>query len=251
MLLNYKALPWVFTPTIVILIIAGVYVEDYDNSPWTQFSVILAAISIAVAIAIFVIQTYQQGEIVEIIQKIDKAEKKEKDDNDEKREYYSKMLVRALGGIKEISENFPILIARNSEPKIIQEEWGRFKAPVERLSSLYVVGANIMDYTILDDIDLIRGTLAEQLDEEMDNKTLVPQIAYVTTLLNEVFLKKLKEKRLEVFKEDLQIIDKQIEFYKLEYKGSDKSEQGWDEYRKSIKSTYSRRYLYPGESDDI
>jgi len=69
----YKSLPWLFVPTIIILIIAGVYVEEYDNEPWSQFSVILASIAIALAVAIFAFQQIQSGKLQEILEDVHKS----------------------------------------------------------------------------------------------------------------------------------------------------------------------------------
>lgn len=242
----YRSLPWIFVPSIILLVVAGVYVEEYDDKPWTEFSVILASIGIAVALAVFAIQTFQQGEIAELLKKSKERKDAEIKDKKIKNEYYEKMLVRSLCGLREISLGFPVLVAQNNMAKI-REQWSRFKVPTERLYSLYVVGANIVDHVILDDVDSIRGSLADDLPEDVALETVVNLLSYPMNMLDALCTGRLKDRRLEVYKEDVQSLLDQVKSAKSNPKFVPDSESALNMYRNSVLRTYARRYLYPDE----
>ena len=242
----YRSLPWIFVPTIILLVIAGVYVEAYDDNPWTEFSVILASIGIAVALAVFAIQTFQQGELAEILRGSKDRDEREDHDKNIKNEYYEKMIVRTLCGIREISLGFPILVANNDVAQM-RQQWSRFKVPTERLYSLYVVGANVVDHVILDDVDSIRGSLADDLPEDVALETIVNLLSYPMGMLDSLCLGRLKDRRIEVYNEDVQSIRDQIESAKSNPDFKPESETSLNLYRDSILRIYARRYVYPGE----
>lgn len=246
----YRSLPWVFVPTIILLVIAGVYVESYDDDPWTEFGVILASIGIALALAIFVIQTHQQGELTDILRKSDERDNREEKDKNTKNDYYEKMIVRALGGIKEISLRITGHIAKN-DVDAIHKEWSKFKIPSERLSSLYLVGANVVHHTILDDMDLIRGSLIDDLPEDAKLETIVNLLSYPMKILDSLFMIRLKDRRIEVYKEDVRSLEDQINSVKSNSDFNLESEASWNLYHNSVLKNYARRYLYPGESTDV
>jgi len=206
----YRYLPWLFVPPIIILIIAGAYVESYDDEPWTQFSVILAAISIGVAVGIFVFQSYQQGEIAELITKGNDRDDREDKERRRKRDYYEKQYIHALTGVREQILKINGLVAKDKRvSKNMKKEWEKFKMPAERLEFLNLVSTDIMEHEIVDDIDLVKGSLKADIPDELGSVTLL--LAEMARVLDPLLLEKLKDRRLEVLKEQLDHLNEQVD----------------------------------------
>jgi hypothetical protein len=205
--MTHKALPWLFLPTLIALGVSFGFADEYDHEPWTELGVILAFIGIGLSISIFAFQSIQQAKLESVIKQIDGYNQKIETEKAEKKTYVEKMIVTALVTTRQqVRKISKILFKANTVSQDVIEEWNRLLIPAERFDTLISLGVNVVNHEVLDDVDLIRGSLRDK--PRMDLAGLTEQLGQIESIINSLLADKLNDARLLALEESLARIKK-------------------------------------------
>jgi len=126
---------------------------------------------------------------------------------EDKRIYIEKMLVITLARTREqIRKTNETLLSENGVTESVIAEWEKLKISAERLETLTVMGADSVNHEILDDADLVRGTILGGPSSTFDG--FVGRLGQIEQIINELLSVKLNSIRKIVLNESLEHIQK-------------------------------------------
>ncbi|MEM3065493.1 MAG: hypothetical protein QW177_09015 [Candidatus Nitrosotenuis sp.] len=135
-----------------------------------------------------------------------KRQYREREKEEEKKTYLTKMMVITLARIREqIRKTNEVLLHAQSVTKSVLSEWNKLNVPAERLETLTIMGSNVVNHEVLDDADLVRGSIIDKPKNDLPG--LVIQLGNVESIINNLFADKLNAIREKTLNESLASLD--------------------------------------------
>ncbi|QLH03006.1 hypothetical protein C5F47_05305 [Nitrosopumilus cobalaminigenes] len=232
-------------PPLLVLVAIGIAVGymigfvDNDVDSASELGIYLAAISIGLTGAVFILQSKTSHEVKDIVKKMD-------DEKKDRKEYVLRGLVNAFRETRynlQLMRSELLTLARsngvNGNKQTIENNWKIINnSGVDRIQFLITLSHDVISTSKLDQIETVKNIMKSEYDS--DYNTMSTIVSFLLTQSDYVFRDDLKELRLKMAKEEISKLVSELK------SGADENSLSFQRNKRRWES-----YLYLPTDDEI